>query len=174
MWDEDAGTFLAVRRDNLEKCPRTRRRWWEGPPSLATRFPPTIGSWLPLLAGVPAPEQAARMAEVVARPEWCSAAGICTVGRGDPAFGPDRFWRGDTWANTTYLIVRGLADYGFQDLASEIADRTVANAMRNGLPERYHSDTGEPLGLRDYAFGCAVLSMLADGLTRTYRMEKRT
>ena len=90
-----------------------------------------------------------------------------------PAFGPDRFWRGDVWANTTYLVVRGLADYGFHDLAADLADRAVDNAMRHGLPERYHADTGEPLGLPDYAFGCAILSLMADGLTRNYRVEKR-
>ena len=36
MWDEEAGTFLSVRRDTMDKIPVA-----------------TIGSWIPLAAGVP-------------------------------------------------------------------------------------------------------------------------
>ena len=36
MWDEQAGTFLAVRRDTLEKIPVA-----------------SCGSWIPLWAGIP-------------------------------------------------------------------------------------------------------------------------
>jgi hypothetical protein len=53
MWDEAAGTFLAVKRDSLEKIPVA-----------------TIGSWIPLTAGVPTAAMAKRMAEVLASPAW--------------------------------------------------------------------------------------------------------
>ena len=53
MWEEKAGTFLAVNRDSLEKIPVA-----------------TIGSWIPLAAGVPTPAMARRMAEVLASPAW--------------------------------------------------------------------------------------------------------
>ena len=50
MWDEHAGCFLSVRRDTLEKIPVA-----------------TIGSWIPLAAGVPTGKMARRMAAVPAR-----------------------------------------------------------------------------------------------------------
>ena len=57
MWDEKAGTFLSVKRDTLEKIPVA-----------------TIGSWIPLAAGVPTAAMAKRMAEVLASPAWHDAA----------------------------------------------------------------------------------------------------
>jgi len=46
LWDEAAGTFLSVKRDTLEKIPVA-----------------TIGSWIPLAAGVPTQAMARRMAD---------------------------------------------------------------------------------------------------------------
>jgi len=46
MWDEESGTFLAVKRDTLEKIKVA-----------------TIGSWMPLMAEVPTRAMAGRMAE---------------------------------------------------------------------------------------------------------------
>jgi hypothetical protein len=48
MWDEKAGTFLAVNRDTMEKIPVA-----------------TIGSWIPLAAGVPTEAMARRMATMM-------------------------------------------------------------------------------------------------------------
>ena len=46
MWDEEAGLFLTVNRDTMAKVPGG-----------------TIGSWIPLTAGVPTPAMAKRMNE---------------------------------------------------------------------------------------------------------------
>lgn len=156
MWDEKAGTFLSVRRDTLEKIPVA-----------------TIGSWIPLAAGVPTESMARRMAEVLASPSWRTPLPVPTVDRHDKRWKSDAFWRGDVWPPTNYQIALGLAAYGHTDLAATIADRTIDNALRNGISEHYDSLTGQPLGVRDYCMSCTLVTMMLDGLTKDYTLRLR-
>lgn len=156
MWDEKAGTFLSVQRDSLEKIPVA-----------------TIGSWIPLAAGVPTPAMAGRMAEVLATPAWQTPLPVPTVDRTDPRWKSSAFWRGDVWPSTNYQIAGGLAAYGHAEPAAGIADKTVANAIRNGISEHYDSVSGEPLGIRDYCMSCTLVTMMLDGLTKQHRLKLR-
>jgi glycogen debranching enzyme len=132
MWDERAGAFLAVRRDSPDRIPVA-----------------TISSWIPLAAGVPTAAMAQRMAEVLATPAWQTPLPVPTVDRTDRRWKSSAFWRGDVWPSTNYQIASGLAAYGHRNLAADIADKTIANAIRNGISEHYDSVSGEPLGIRD-------------------------
>jgi len=154
MWDEAAGTFLSVKRDTLEKIPVA-----------------TIGSWIPLAAGVPTEAMARRMAEVLASPAWMTPLPVTTVDRTDKRWKSSAFWRGDVWPPTNYQIATGLAAYGHRDLAAKIADKTVANAIRNGISEHYDSMSGKPLGVRDYCMSCTLVTMMLDGLTHEHELR---
>jgi putative isomerase len=156
MWDEEAGTFLSVRRDRLEKI------------AVAT-----IGSWIPLAAGVPTEAMARRMAEVLASPAWMTPLPVPTVDRTDKRWKSNAFWRGDVWPPTNYQIASGLAAYGHQDLAAHIADKTIANAFKNGISEHYDSISGRPLGVRDYCMSSTLVTMMLDGLTHQYELKLR-
>ena len=156
MWDEQAGTFLAVKRDSLEKIPGG-----------------TIGSWIALAAGVPTAAMAARMAEVLASPAWQTPLPVPTVDRTDKRWKSNAFWRGDVWPATNYQIAGGLAAYGHHDLAAGIADKTVANAIKQGISEHYDSVSGQPLGVRDYCMSCTLATMMLDGLTRQHTLRQR-
>ncbi|MGW8257645.1 MAG: MGH1-like glycoside hydrolase domain-containing protein [Thermoguttaceae bacterium] len=151
MWDQPTGTFLAVRRDSLEKI-----------------HVPTIGSWISLMAEVPTKDMAARMAETLATENWMTPLPVPTVGRHDPRWKSNGFWRGDVWSPTNYCIASGLAHYGYKDLAAKIADATVANALKVGINEHYDSITGKPLGVGGLGMSCTLLTMMLDGLTRNY------
>jgi len=72
MWDEKAGTFLSVKRDTMEKIPVA-----------------TIGSWIPLTAGVPTKAMANRMAEVLTTAAWQTPLPVPTVDRTDPRLAVD-------------------------------------------------------------------------------------
>ncbi len=157
LWDEEAGTFLSVQRDTLEKIPVA-----------------TIGSWIPLTAGVPTRAMAERMAQVLASPNWQTPLPIPTVDRMDPRWQPTAFWRGDVWPSPNYQIASGLAAYGHRELAAKIADKTVANALKHGLSEHYNSMTGEALGVPDYSMAATILTMMLDGLTRQHKVSLRT
>jgi glycogen debranching enzyme len=159
MWDESAGVFLAVKRDTLEKIPVA-----------------TIGSWMPLHAGIPTEQQAKRMAEVFQTPSWQTPLPIPTVDRQNPLYKTgiwDAMWRGDVWPATNYQVADGLADYGYNELAAEIADKTIANVFRNGINERYDSMSGKALGLDFLGMSSTVVTMMLDGLGKTYRLRIR-
>jgi putative isomerase len=157
MWDEKAGTFLTVKRGSLEKIPVA-----------------TIGSWIPLTAGVPTGKQAQRMAEVLASPAWQTPLPVPTVDRSDPRWKSNAFWRGDVWPSTNYQIATGLAEYGHRDLAALIADKSVANAIKNGISEHYDSVSGKALGVPDYCMSSTLATMMLDGLTRDHQLKLRT
>jgi len=157
MWDEQAGTFLSVQRDSLEKIPVA-----------------TIGSWIPLAAGVPTEAMAKRMADVLASPAWMTPLPVPTVARTDKRWKSNAFWRGDVWPPTNYQIASGLAAYGHHDLAAEIADKTIANAIASGISEHYDSISGKPLGVRDYCMCSTLVTMMLDGLTRSHTLKLRS
>jgi glycogen debranching enzyme len=154
MWDEDAGTFLSVKKDSMEKIPVA-----------------TISSWVPLAAGVPTKKMAKRMAEVLSSESWQTPLPVPTVDRKDPRWKSNDFWRGDVWPSTNYQIASGLAAYGHTELAAAIADKTVENAIRNGISEHYDSVTGKPLGILDYCMSCTLTTLMLDGLTRKYKLK---
>lgn len=154
LWDEEAGTFLSAKRDSLEKIPVA-----------------TIGSWIPLVAGVPTQAQADRMAGVLGSPAWQTPLPVPTVDRTDPRWNPRGFWRGDVWPPTNYQIASGLAAYGHADLAADIADKTIANAMKNGISEHYDSVTGEALGVPDYSMSSILVTLMLDGISRKHQLK---
>jgi putative isomerase len=154
MWDKKAGTFLSVNRDTLEKIPVA-----------------TIGSWIPLHAGVPTKAQAKRMAEVLQTPSWQTPLPVPTVDRQDNRYKSNGYWRGDVWPPTNYQVASGLAAYGHKDLAADIADKTVANAIKNGISEHYDSISGRKLGVDFLGMTCTVVTMMLDGLCRKHKLE---
>ena len=156
MWDEEAGTFLSVHRDTLEKVPVA-----------------TIGSWIPLTAGIPTEAMARRMAETLRTPSWQTPLPVPTVDRKAKQWRSDDFWRGDVWPATNYQIASGLADYGYKDLAADIADKTVANAIKNGISERYDAISGKALGVEYLGMTCTLVTMMLDRLCRKHRLEIR-
>ena len=156
LWDEAAGTFLSVKRDTLEKIPVA-----------------TIGSWIPLTAGVPTEAMARRMAQVLASPAWQTPLPVPTADRTDRRWKSSAFWRGDVWPPTNYQIASGLAAYGHLDLAAQISDKTIANAIKQGISEHYDSISGKPLGVPDYCMSSTLVTMMLDGLTNRHKLKLR-
>jgi len=69
----------------------------------------------------------------------------------------------------------GLAQYGYKSLATEIADKTVANALRNGISEDYDSVTGKALGVPWLGMTCTIVTLMLDGLCHKHQLRiKRT
>jgi hypothetical protein len=151
MWDEEAGTFLSVKRDSMEKIPVA-----------------TIGSWMALMAGVPTDTMARRMAEALKTEHWTTPLPVPTVDRKDSRWKSGAYWRGDVWPAPNYQIATGLARYGYKELAADITDKTVANALRHGISEHYDSVSGKPLGVTFLGMSCTIATMMLDGLCGKY------
>jgi len=116
---------------------------------------------------------AKRMAEALRTDAWRTPLPVPTVDRTDRRWRSGGFWRGDVWPSTNYQIACGLADYGHRELAADIADKTVANAITNGISEHYDSISGAPLGVKDYCMSCTLVTMMLDGLTRQHELKLR-
>jgi putative isomerase len=157
MWDEESGTFLAVKRDTLEKIKVA-----------------TIGSWMPLMAEVPTRAMAGRMAESFMTEHWQTPLPIPTVDRKDSRWKSDQYWRGDVWPASNYQVAYGFALNGYPHIAADISDKTVANAMKNGINEHYDSMTGKPLGVPYNGMTCTIVTMMLDGLTSHYQLKVKS
>lgn len=156
MWDAESGVFLAVKRDTLEKI----------------RIG-TIGSWMPLIAEIPTRAMVDRMAEVIQTDHWQTPLPIPTVDRHDKRWVPDSYWRGDVWPAPNYQVAAAFAQQGYRAIAADLADKTVANALKHGVNEHYDAVTGRPLGVGNLGMSCTIVTLMLDQLTSQYHLRVR-
>ena len=156
MWDEELGVFVSVKRDTLEKI-RVG----------------TIGGFMALLANIPTEAMKARMAEVIRTDHWQTPLPVPTVDAKDPRYDPGAYWRGNVWPVTNYQVATGFANHGFTDIAADIADKTVSNAMKHGIFEFYNSKTTKGGGVPYLGMSGTVLTMMLDGLTQKHLLKLR-
>ncbi len=131
LWDESHGIYC--------------NRHWDG--RYSTRWSPT--SFFPLLAGVAPPDRAERMVRehLLNEREFWGRYVIPSVARTDPAFKDNDYWRGRIWGPLNFLVAEGLRRYRFDDVAGELARKSLDLFMRNwradgGVYENYNADTG--------------------------------
>ncbi len=68
-----------------------------------------------------------------------------SVAYDDPAYDPDRMWRGPVWINVNYFFIEALQKNGKIRLADELREKTLSLMMKNsGIYEYYNSATGNP------------------------------
>lgn len=157
MWDEKAGCFVAVHIETLDKVSSL-----------------SIGSFIPLMAGVPDAKQAARMAVTLETPSWTTPLPVPSAAANDAKYSAGKYWRGDVWPALNFQIAIGLAAYGHRALGARITNAILANEIKNGISERYNSQTGAPLGEPGLGMSCSALTAALDGLTKDpYRMHIR-
>ncbi len=79
----------------------------------------------------------------------------------DPTWQTKTTWRGPTWVNVNWYLYWGLRAHGFDDVASELARRTVAMQARGGIREFYDPFTAEGYGATDFGWSCLSLDLIA-------------
>lgn len=114
-----------------------------------------VVSLLPLLTGaLPAPIVDRLIAALSDDQQFGTPWGVPTVAVDDPDFSPERMWRGPVWININTLLVEGLRASGRADLATDLAERTVALVKHGGGPHEYFNPyTGEKALTATTAFG---------------------
>jgi hypothetical protein len=115
-----------------------------------------------------------RMAESFMSEHWQTPLPIPTVDRKDRRWKSDQYWRGDVWPATNYQVANGFALNGYPDIAAGISDKTIANALKNGINEHYDSMTGKPLGVPYNGMTGTVVTMMLDGLARRYKLKAKS
>ncbi len=149
-WDK-AGVELAARiEDKLWDNQRQAYHDYDfGKKAFVDALSPA--SFMPLYVGTASRERAEKMAKVAAEqfnPGWP------TVAYDHPQFDPESYWRGRMWLNVAYFALKGLKDYGFNELA-ESGRNTILSWVRNDpsqIFENYNSRTGEPLGSPQFSW----------------------
>jgi hypothetical protein len=141
LWNEERGLYLD--------------RKWGGDWSERV----AAANFLPLIAGVPDQGQARRMMETLTDPEWFWGDFVLpTISRNDPLFQEQQYWRGTIWPPMNYLVYQGIKRYGFDEVAGELAHRSVNLFLRSWRDyqlcrENYDSRTGEGGGQRYQSWG---------------------
>lgn len=111
----------------------------------------TPASFMPLYAGIASEERAAAMARL-AKDKF--SPGWPTVAYDHPQFDPTSYWRGRTWLNVAYFALKGLKDYGFDEVAD--AGRETLLGWVSDEPaqihENYNSRRGAALGVRQFSW----------------------
>jgi glycogen debranching enzyme len=128
--------------------------------------PRTVGGLVPLMiTGLPA-DVAAELVNrsLTDRDAFWMAAPVPSVAADEPTFDPrsgGAIWRGPSWVNTNWMLWRGLLRHGFDDLATQLATRTVNMVAEAGLREFYNPLNGQGLGARSFGWSALALDMAA-------------
>lgn len=119
--------------------------------------PKSIAGWYPLYAGiVPKDRLPAYLAHLTDETEFWTPFPVPTVARDEPSFDlAMNMWRGPTWINTNYMIIKGLEGYGFRQLPGELAFKTVSHVFDvhrdKGIFFEYYSSLGDNAGIEQFA-----------------------
>ena len=150
MWDPVDGLYYHL--DMLsEKLPTaTQEISWD--------VPLKFKMWtcfIPMYANIAPPECAERMVKehLINPNEFWSDFGIRTMARNEPAYSTKEIsnpsnWQGPIWIVSTYIVFRGLLNYGYIDEATMLCKNLLINLCKdirkNGaMHEYYNPETGE-------------------------------
>ncbi|MGB9895815.1 MAG: amylo-alpha-1,6-glucosidase [Thermoproteota archaeon] len=122
----------------------------------------TPAAFLTLFAKVATKEQANYLVEhLVNEKEFKRKLPLPTLSADDPDYNPRNFWRGPTWINLVWFTYNGLLNYGFKDVAKDLAGSVIeAMAKNTTCNEYYDSETGEPLGVRYFGWSSLITDII--------------
>lgn len=85
----------------------------------------SVSSFLPLFAGICDSIKAEKLiSHLKNSDEFGTEFSVPTISKKDKTFGTD-MWRGPVWINYNYMILKGLQEYGYDDIADEIKSNTL-------------------------------------------------
>lgn len=118
---------------------------------------------LPLLTAAPSPARARALVERLAAQFDRVRLGVPSTDPREPGFDPKRYWRGPVWMVVNWMIARGLARHGANDLARRLREQTAQAIAERGFCEYFDPLTGEGLGGADFSWTAAIHLLLAEG-----------
>ncbi|MBC7813522.1 MAG: hypothetical protein H7175_20355 [Burkholderiales bacterium] len=122
---------------------------------------PSAGQFMTLFGGLPTPEQAERLVQELQESRFWTTFPVPTSPIDSPAYAPDLYWRGNVWPSVNWLIFRGLLRYGYDDLAADLAERSLSLIKQSDFWEYYHPETGQGLGGQTFSWTTVMLDMAA-------------
>ncbi|MEW7277113.1 trehalase family glycosidase [Aquimarina sp. 2201CG1-2-11] len=147
----------------------TKDRWFYDTNLEGTDFVKGEGSegWTALWANVATKEQAEAVKNRMMDPnKFYTKVPFQTMSADHPKFDPLKgYWRGPNWLDQAYFGVRGLRNYGFDDLADKATKQIIEGAegilgKGKAIRENYHPITGEGLHAHNFSWSAAHILML--------------
>jgi glycogen debranching enzyme len=69
-------------------------------------------------------------------------------------------WRGPTWINTNWYIMKGLRHHGFEKEAKKLGEKSVDLIRQSGYREFFNPFTGEGYGAHNFGWSTLVVDMI--------------
>ena len=118
---------------------------------------------LPIILGQRLPKEIQnQLAENLER--FVTPFGVATEHPDSKEYTPDGYWKGPVWGPSTHLVVTGLRDCGFNELAKTIAEGYCCACEQSGFAENFNALTGESLRDPAYTWTSSVYLLLVDWL----------
>jgi neutral trehalase len=168
LWDEKDGFFYDRKVDKDKPLSKTVWAYNQMNARCMNQYKipvRSVSAFTTMWAGVATPEQAKRMVnEYLLNPrEFWTPYPIATLAKSEPGYTSvyqvtdmGCSWRTTTWIPTNYMVYNGLKLYGYNQIATVVAQRTVELMQKSGNREYYNTETGEGLGL-DPFWGWSLL-----------------
>lgn len=117
--------------------------------------------FVPLFAGIPSVERAQSMYKRLNSPSFCSLDEACypvpSNSRQATDYSPNRYWRGPVWINVDWLLMHGLARYGFDAYAERLHQAIIDMVQQHGFYEYFSPETGQGHGTNQFSWTAALL-----------------
>lgn len=128
----------------------------------------TIKGLMPLILDIDLKIVDKLMVHLLSKEEFNLPFPIPTVSARDPDFRPTPptifgepiIWRGPTWVNTNWYIVKGLKRHGFHKIAERVVDSTVRLIEKEGFREFFDPVSGKGFGAKDFGWSTLVIDMV--------------
>ncbi len=148
LWNEADGFFYCLDHEEKPICIKT------------------IGGLLGLLALEPGDREIAPLVKhLTDEREFWTNYPVPSVALCESTFSRGQMWRGPTWINTNWLLIRALQRLGQIDVAAELKKRTLELVMAEGSPklwEWYDPISGKALGNMEYGWSTLVIDLLME------------
>lgn len=122
-------------------------------------------AYIPFWAGIATPDQMKRAIVLFTdTAKFATYIPFPTVAADNPKFMPKGYWRGPIWLDQTYFAIKGLRNYGYNDMADEctrnVFDRLQGLKGNAPIHENYGTHTGEYLKAPHFSWSAVHLLML--------------
>lgn len=128
----------------------------------------TIASIFPLVLPMLPQDMATRIIEehLMDPREFWATYPIPSVPRNSKAYNPTShqsvLWRGPTWINTNWFLIKALQAKGFSAQAHVLLERTYVMLMQSGFREYFNPETGQGLGRKHFSWSALILDLVDD------------
>ncbi|HET7673424.1 MAG TPA: trehalase family glycosidase [Candidatus Saccharimonadales bacterium] len=117
----------------------------------------TLSAFMPLYAGCISKSRAEILARRLRKAgEYGTDFPVPSVPLDSVHFRKRKYWQGPSWANTNWLIIQGLKNYGFDSLAGDLRHSTLLMIARSGSYEYFSPLDGAGEGIQDFSWTASL------------------